>query len=579
MSRERIVGVGRDADDATAVRPDYAPIVAFAGAFSGCLTTLNLTAFGVAPGIASALATALLCGQLLVTRRTNLFPCAFFPALYGGTFGGMTSVFGLGDSASARSATLTCTLVIVLSIVCGLAFFVAAKLDARSTGPIASGYGGRSGAIATLASFLFIVLGGLMGADASVFHGVGADVFTVEPQTASLAFFACIGGTFATLFVLRQRRVAAAEMANRIFIASAVALFGLMALHLGLPGDARTLDAFYAGCFLGMSTPERLNGWFQPVLGALVLTSTLVLVHAVLPGVGGSLGFAAFVTVAILVALNQVAAWTTRETQTRHSRVATDAASTSTERNPAQTLRSAANRNHIRPSERLEPGRPNPRSEPRTSSSLNTLARLGAAIANGGITTFLVVASLLHGNADLLDRRAEDVPDDMGMTVTERLAPRPARTAAHLVVADARTHQVDELTPLGVSLANADDADAVVLSGLPSNWSLTNGRRSAAGGWHLFADELANAAIRPLPRFVGGADITLELRRAGLTIDRQALHIEWIGGPPPATSEAASLPIVGSPRGGSRRDGTAADQEALLREFSQWLSKRSGRQD
>ena len=128
----------------------------------------------------------------------------------------MTSAFGLGDSASARSATLTCTLVIVFCIVCGLAFFVVAKLDARSTSPIASGYGGRSGAIATLASFLFIVLGGLMGADASVFHGVGADVFTIEPQTAGLTFFACIGGTFATLFVLRQRRVAAAEMANRI---------------------------------------------------------------------------------------------------------------------------------------------------------------------------------------------------------------------------------------------------------------------------------------------------------------------------------------------------------------------------
>ena len=90
--------------------------------------------------------------------------------------------------------------------------------------------------------------------------------------------------------------------------------------------------------------------------------------------------------------------------------------------------------------------------------------------------------------------------------------------------------------------------------------------RSAAGAWHLFADELAKAAIRPLPRFVGGADITLELRRAGLTIDRQALHFEWIGG------------RIGSATSRISPDGTAADQEALS-EFSQWLSKRSGRQD
>jgi hypothetical protein len=188
MSRELIERVGRDADDARRYRreqthsnvliqnncitcrsteppPDYAPVAAFAGAFSGCLTTLNLTAFGLAPGIASALATALLCGQLLVTRTTNLFPGAFFPALYGGTFGGMTSAFGLSDGTSGRSATLTGALVIALSIVCGLAFFVVAKLDARSTDPIASGYGGRSGAIATLASFLFVVSGGLLGAE------------------------------------------------------------------------------------------------------------------------------------------------------------------------------------------------------------------------------------------------------------------------------------------------------------------------------------------------------------------------------------------------------------------------------
>jgi ABC-type transport system involved in multi-copper enzyme maturation permease subunit len=133
MSRELIKRVGRDVDNAIAARPDYAAIAAFAGAFSGCLSTLNLTAFGLAPGIASALATALLSGQLLVTRDETFSGRAFFPALYGGTFGGMTSAFGLSDSASGRSATLTFTLVIVLSIVCGVAFFVVAKLDARST--------------------------------------------------------------------------------------------------------------------------------------------------------------------------------------------------------------------------------------------------------------------------------------------------------------------------------------------------------------------------------------------------------------------------------------------------------------
>src|SRR5215467_11048284 len=43
---------------------DNAPVAAFAGAFLGCLTTLDLSAFGLVPGLASALATVLLCGQL-----------------------------------------------------------------------------------------------------------------------------------------------------------------------------------------------------------------------------------------------------------------------------------------------------------------------------------------------------------------------------------------------------------------------------------------------------------------------------------------------------------------------------------
>lgn len=91
----------------------------------------------------------------------------------------------------------------------------------------------------------------------------------------------------------------------------------MIALHLNDPNDTRTMDAFYAGCFLGMSTPERLKGWIQPVLGAILLTAMLVLVRTLLPDVGGGLGFAAFVTVAVLLALNRVTTWLTNDNRTR----------------------------------------------------------------------------------------------------------------------------------------------------------------------------------------------------------------------------------------------------------------------
>src|SRR5262249_47305384 len=141
----------------------------------------------------------------------------------------------------------------------------------------ASGYGGRSGAIATLASFLFVAAAPMFGGDGRPFHSLPADMREFDLTSAALTCMAGAVGLFATMTVLRWRSTAVANQADRTFLASAVALIGMAALHLSDPSDVRLLDAFYAGCFLGMSAPERLGGWFQPFLGALVLTVMLVL--------------------------------------------------------------------------------------------------------------------------------------------------------------------------------------------------------------------------------------------------------------------------------------------------------------
>jgi hypothetical protein len=293
----------------TAVLFDSAPVAAFAGAFLGCLTTLAFSAFGIVPCIASALATALLCGLLLLfTRAAGLFADAFPPALYGGTFGGMTPFVWLSDGALCHPAILTGLLFISLSSLCGLAFAVVAKLDIRSAAPFGAGYGGRLGAIAAVASFLFVELVGRFWVDIGRFHGMPTGTSGVELWAVPLGFFASLGGILCTMFALRQRRAATAGIATRIFNASMVALVGLLTMHLGNPDDTPTSEAFYSGCFLRMSTPERLKGSFQPVFGALVLSTVLVLVRALLPGVGGGLGLAAFLTAALLVALTRTTA-------------------------------------------------------------------------------------------------------------------------------------------------------------------------------------------------------------------------------------------------------------------------------
>jgi hypothetical protein len=293
-----------------------APAAAFAGAFLGCLATLHLSAYGFVPAIASALATTLLCGALLATRTTGLFPGEFFAPIYGGTFAGMTPVLGLRDNAPGASAMPASALFVLLSIFSGITFCIVAKIDTRSGRRLAGGYGGRSGAIATVASFLFVEAALLFGADDRLFRIAYAEMFDVGPRSVALTCAACLIGMSATLLVLRRRSVASAEPADRIFIAAAVALIGLIALHVNDPNGTRTLDAFYAGCFLGMSTPERLKGGIQLVLGAILLTAMLVLVRALLPAIGGGLGFAALVTVAVLVALNRVTTGLTNDNLT-----------------------------------------------------------------------------------------------------------------------------------------------------------------------------------------------------------------------------------------------------------------------
>ena len=278
---------------------------AFAGAFLGCLATLHLSAFGVVPEIASALVTTLLGGQLLVARSTILLTREFVPAVYGGAFGGMTSVLWLSGIGSDHPIVLAGALFISLSIVCGLAFSAVAVFDAYSGRRFANGYGGRSGAIATVACVFFVQLAVLCGADDRLFHAARADLADVNLGSLAPIIAACLTGTMVSLLVLRRERVAAADLADKTFVASAIALIGLIVVHRIGPTDARLLDAYYAGCFLGMSSRERLKGWIETVLGAVVLASLIIQVRIFLPGIGGGLGLAAFVTVAVLVTLKQ----------------------------------------------------------------------------------------------------------------------------------------------------------------------------------------------------------------------------------------------------------------------------------
>ena len=284
------------------------PAAAFLGAALGCLTALSLSALGFAPAIASALATVLLCGPLLLMPTAQRFPGEFYSAIYGGSFGGMTPVLWLCSGASPGAGLPVCISFISLALVCGVAFAVVAGLELILRRPLVRGFGGRSGAIASAASLLFVALAPLFGGDDSLFRADPAEALAADPALTTLTYIACTVGMLVTLTVLRLPRLMAATAGDRTLAAAALALAGLLILHLHGAKDVNALNAFYAGCFLGTSTPERLRGALQPVLGAIILTALLIEQRGLLWGVGGSLGLAAFVTMLVLTALNRMLA-------------------------------------------------------------------------------------------------------------------------------------------------------------------------------------------------------------------------------------------------------------------------------
>ena len=487
-----------------------AALAAFAGAFLGCLATLHLSAFGVVPEIASALVTTLLGGQLLVARSTIQLTGELVPAVYGGAFGGMTSVLWVGGIGSDHPIVLAGALFISLSIVCGLAFSAVAVFDNYSGRRLAHGYGGRSGAIATGACVLFVELASLCGADGRLFRAARADLADVSLGSLAPLVAACLAGTAVSLLVLRRERVAASDLADKTFVASLVALIGLMVVHLMSPTDARLLDAFYAGCFLGMSSRERLNGWIEAVLGAVVLACLIVWVSIFIPGIGGGLGLAAFGTVAFLVTLKQFTRFILPIN--RSENMATQ----------LSTVRSQAGLSVA-----------NPQFESRRSTWSEISWRPAAAIAS------LAVAAAVIGGlvwpTQFVSKKSISVAT-APVSVVDEVTPDPAALQAEV-----RSDASDAATPLGTAEASAG---------------------STASGQN---------ASNENPSEISAAS-PAGLRLSSAAVDERAAGSEEPKTAPPVTSEviAAREPALGE----TQKAEDDVTHSALFREFLQWRAAR-----
>lgn len=272
------------------------PLASFIAAFLGCLMTLHLSTSGLSPLIASATAALLLSSSLILTRTANLVPSTFFSSAYGGSFVGMTPVALLNASVIRAGLPLDAAF-ILLSLFCGVVFCLGCALDMWLRGGLARGYGGRLGALAAVASFLFVGLAPMLGAEGELLPIARRGVLEQGPGAVAITFAVCAAGMLATMVALRWAPVAGSRRAVRIFVAATVAFAGLVVLQQFVPSGACDLDAYYAGCFVGMSSPRRLRSLLQAIAAAALLTVLLVLTCPILPAVGGSLGYVAFISV------------------------------------------------------------------------------------------------------------------------------------------------------------------------------------------------------------------------------------------------------------------------------------------
>ncbi|CCE03215.1 hypothetical protein [Bradyrhizobium sp. STM 3809] len=282
------------------------PAASFAGAFLGCMATLHLTAYGLPSPLASAAVTLLLCAGLIIAPTRNLESATFSSSVYGGSFTGMTPVGILVESVTHAGLPEQASF-FLLSAFCGLLFCIMTAIEIRLRGVLLQGYGGRLGLLAAVASLLFLCLMPLLGDRSDVLRLAHLDHFDKDLHASLAVFAVCLAGTALTLVILRLPAVAGAGRAGRTFVSAVIAFAGMAILQALLPDERCLIDAYYAGCFLGMSSPQRLSGRLAPVVAAATLTVLLVQAATVLPLVGGSLGFAAFVTVAVLDLLSRAA--------------------------------------------------------------------------------------------------------------------------------------------------------------------------------------------------------------------------------------------------------------------------------
>jgi len=262
----------------------------------GSVATSALLVAGVEPVLASSGVTVFYLLVASVLRFKRQQPAAVFC----GTFAGMTSIFVFFNRAPF-SLGFSRLIYLCIAIVTGSLYVLIMYFEHKLPKRLFSGYGGRLGAIAFIGSVSCLMITGLLirliSGDFQVVVLKDSAAFSEKAPLAMILASAL--GSFLTR-VLAKNLNSTIPGLNVVLSASVCGFVGgIIFLFLPTWGPMASLY-WYAGNFAGMSSTSILDSHARILLAGAITGVFLARLHYYGSGVGGLLGFSAFLAVIVL---------------------------------------------------------------------------------------------------------------------------------------------------------------------------------------------------------------------------------------------------------------------------------------
>ena len=262
----------------------------------GSVATSALLAAGVDPVLASSGATVFYLIIAFLLRFKRQQPAAVFC----GTFAGMTSFFVFFNKAPF-SLGLAILVYLCIAIVTGSLYVLIMHFEHKLPKQSFNGFGGRLGAIAFIGSAACLITTGLL---IRLFSGdfqvvVLKDSVTFSEKAPMVMVLASALGSLLTRILGKEIKSTIPGL--NITLSASVCGFagGLIFLLLPPLGPIASLY-WYAGNFAGMSSTSILHSHPRILLAGAITGVFLAGLHYYGSGIGGLLGFSAFLAVIVL---------------------------------------------------------------------------------------------------------------------------------------------------------------------------------------------------------------------------------------------------------------------------------------